>query len=82
MIKKLPGLADRIGNPANVMAYMPTLHAMPTNTMAVLPTLAPYIIYMDNYFTSVALFTELRSIHVEHVVLHALKMGCLPSLLS
>jgi transposase IS4-like protein len=35
----------------------------PINLMASLPTTAPYIIYMDNYFTSVALFKELRDIY-------------------
>jgi hypothetical protein len=77
MIKELPGLAGCIANlpttpianslanliansPANSMANLPTTPI--ANSLANSPTLAPYIIYMDNYFTSVALFKELRDI--------------------
>lgn len=49
MIKKLPGLSDSMAN-------------LPANTIANLPAKAPYVVYMDNYFTSVTLFKELREL--------------------
>jgi hypothetical protein len=50
--------------PANTVANMPanTMANMPTNTIANMPAKAPYVVYMDNYFTLVTLFKELRDL--------------------